>query len=245
MLIIPTNHQHGASLIEFMIAMTISLVAIAMITSIYISGLIIDGKNIKFARLRQEVSAITTLIIRDIKRAGYVSNAHINFSGSLNGCNALATCSLSIFRTVVTDSRNSDEPADSCIIYAYDEDNSGDNNNNNAMGYRLHDGAIEVRVASRLCGAGRWTDITDTNFIQIANLQFIVQQPGRDSACSRVDTTLTCLTASGSKENLSLLFSFNATLVENDCSPNQDPADPDCITLSVTEMVYLPNANYN
>jgi len=238
-------YQLAYSLIELMIGVTISLFAMSLITSIYVSGLITDAKNIKFSRLNQEVSSITTLIARDLRRAGYVNNAHTNLRGSIAGCNGVDSCSDQSFRKLVTDQRNSDEQTDSCITYAYDEDGISNINNNNAMGYRLHDGAIEVRVASRLCGAGRWTDITDTNFIQIANLQFIVQQPGRDSACSRVDTTLTCLTASGSKENLSLLFSFNATLVENDCSPNQDPADPDCITLSVTEMVYLPNANYN
>jgi len=245
MLIIPTNHQHGASLIEFMIAMTISLVAIAMITSIYISGLIIDGKNIKFARLRQEVSAITTLIIRDIKRAGYVSNAHINFSGSLNGCNALATCSLSIFRTVVTDSRNSDEPADSCIIYAYDEDNSGDNNNNNAMGYRLHNGAIEVRVARRPCTAGGWTDITDTRFVHISNLQFLIQEPQRTNICTRIDSALTCRTLTKNSANVSLTLSYSATLIDPHCTLNQVPADPNCITLTVNENVRLRNAFYN
>jgi len=242
-----TNRQNnlGFSLIEFMIAMTISLVAIGMITSIYLSGLIIDGKNIKLARLHQEVSSLTLLMINDIKRAGYINDAHFNTTGTISGCVSPALCSPVQFRTIITDAKDSDEPTDSCISYAYDEDGSGGNNNSNAMGYRLHNGAIEVRVAQRSCDTGGWTDITDSQFVHISALQFLVQEPALSNICSRVGTHLICRPSIETRSNLSLLLRFKATLIEDRCEVEQVPPDRDCTSIIVNEHVRIGNVIYN
>jgi|GEM_PF-6508135 len=235
----------GFSLIEFMIAMTISLVAIGMITSIYLSGLMIDGKNIKLARLRQEVSSLTLLMISDIKRAGYINDAHFNTIGTISGCASPAICSPIDFRTIITDAKDSDEPTDSCITYAYDEDSSGGINNSNAMGYRLHNGAIEVRVAQRTCNSGGWTDITDSQFVHISELKFLIQEPARSDVCRRTGTSLICRALIANSSYLSLILMFKATLIEEGCNVEQVPPDNDCTSIIVNENVRLKNVIYN
>ncbi len=255
----------GFTLIEFMVSMVISLFSIAIITSIYVSGLVTDAKSIKFGRLTEEVSTITTLLTQDIKRAGYVNNAHINLAGAVTGCGG-GTCSDEAFRTIVTNQFDTDEPANSCITYAYDEDGNGVISDDNAMGYRLHDGAIEVRKDSISCTDGGWVDITDTKFVHISDLEFMITAEGCTvaggvetcapaqgelaDACTKAGTTLTCSPAAGERYGVSVALSFNATLVESSCTLDKDLAegedsDPDCITLSVNETLVIRNAIYN
>lgn len=255
----------GFTLIEFMVSVVISLFSIGIITSIYVSGLVTDAKSIKFGRLTEEVSTIKTLLTQDIRRAGYVNNAHINLTGAVTGCGT-GTCSDEAFRTIVTNQFDTGEPANSCITYAYDEDGNGVINDNNAMGYRLHDGAIEVRKKSFSCTTGGWVDITDTKFVHISDLEFMVSADAcavvggvvtcapalgeLADACTKAGTALTCRPAAGESDGITIALSFNATLVENSCTLDKDLAegeepDSDCITLSVNETLVIRNAIYN
>jgi len=113
------------------------------------------------------------------------------------------------------------------------------------MGYRLHNGAIEVRVAQRTCNSGGWTDITDSRFVHISELNFFIQEPERSDVCRRVDTSLICQTLTEKSSYLSLTLTFKATLVEERCNIEQVPSDNDCTRIIISENVRLKNVIYN
>jgi len=236
-----------------MISIAISLFAIAISTAMFVSGLIIDAKAIKFARLSDEVNSLTTLISDEIRRAGYVSSSHQLLTNAPNPLNtvsrcravSLAGCSKLAYRTIITDQFGANEPSNSCILLAYDQDNSGSLNNTDYVGFRLHDDAIEIRNIKRQCSTGGWQDLSDTKFVTISNLSFRVQEPALSDSCTQTGTTSTCIPLASSSEVFQINLAFSATLVESRCTPKQNPADPDCVTLRVNKTVVVQNASYN
>jgi len=178
--IIKTNQQ-GFTLVEFMISMALSLAAILVVTSIYITSFKIDSKTIKYARLNDEVTSIMALLSEDIKRAGYIANAEVTIqsavpAGNTSKCNPDSTiCAPVEFRTLLVD-QFAGEVANSCVLFAYDFNDNGAYDNTTdwreAFGYRLHDKKLETRKGGFSCTQTNWESLTDPNFVTISALTF-------------------------------------------------------------------------
>jgi len=236
--------QQGFTLVEFMISMALSLAAILVVTSIYVTSFQIDSKTIKYSRLNDEVTSIIALLSEDIKRAGYVANAGLGVPRPVE------------FRTLLV-SEFAGESNNSCILFSYDfNDNNGYDGNDEAFGYRLNDGELETRQGGRSCTQTLWQSLTDPNFVTISNLVFKCKvSDDNDTDDYETDSVsgvathieLTCAAGNlpsdgdgdgdGIKDGNGIItveISFTATLV--------DDAD---ISLTASEKVLVRNKNYD
>ena len=255
----PLNKQQGIGLTEFIIGISLSLAAILAVTSIYITSFTIDTKTIRFSRLMDEVNAIQVLLVEDIKRAGYVANAENLISIEVDAANTSrcipdsTSCSDPTFRDIEIAEYGS-EVSNSCILFAYDENELGSFDDGSvagisseAFGYRLNDGAIEVRQGGNTCTQGGWADLTDTNFVTISDLVFTCQKEALNADGSKQldadgDIVIEACTSAnlpppspnGGSVVVTVGISFTATLV-----------DDATVSLTASETVTVRNAFYN
>ena len=62
--------QKGYTLVELMVAMALGLVVVAGVSAAYLGTLRTNADSLKMMRLNEELRAIMTLMVRDIRRAG-------------------------------------------------------------------------------------------------------------------------------------------------------------------------------
>lgn len=63
--------QHGLSLVELMIAVALGLMVLGVVISVFWNTLQSNKKALRMARLVQELRAVTDVMARDLRRAGY------------------------------------------------------------------------------------------------------------------------------------------------------------------------------
>lgn len=173
--------QQGITLVELMVASAISLVALSAVLTVYSETARHSRLQLQSAHLHQQVSGILYLIGRDLRRAGYWHFDPARQSPAENpfqlGENRLRHSALP------------DEPAESCILLAYDLDADGrvgigqcgnghcpprsDDDNVEQFGFRLRNGAVQSRYGGTGldCGTGYWQSLNDPD-IEISQLQF-------------------------------------------------------------------------
>ncbi|MDP2559641.1 hypothetical protein [Psychrobium sp. 1_MG-2023] len=238
--------QQGLSLVEFMVSIVVSMIAMVSILGLYTIGFAVDHKSVKLSRLHNEMTAITSLLSGEIKRAGYVDNAEniiltpqANANASrcspvIDGCSPLEYRTLSL-------SQYTGEINNSCIIFAYDQAPFGMLGDNDRMGYRINDGIVEVRAGGQNCSGDDWEPLTDISLMRISNFAFNVcgQNDLTPAQCADFSFPPTA----AANDVFLVTFTFTATLVDPRCS--FEATDPDCISLTATETVMVRNASYN
>ncbi|MGS2720296.1 prepilin peptidase dependent protein B [Paraglaciecola aestuariivivens] len=166
MLVLRTKVK-GNSLVEMMIAMTLGLASITAMASLVGHGIGLNSSLLAKSRLDEEINAVMAVMTDDLKRAGF----HGLTQPMLDTPNHF----INPFASVLSVSAYSKESANSCITYAYDQNQNGlldtkDSNEN--FGFRLKDKAIEMRLAGWSCEENGWHDLTDPSVIKITELQF-------------------------------------------------------------------------
>lgn len=212
---IQAKQQNGLSLIELLISITVGLFLVAGILGVYTNSVRSSADTIKSAKLNQELRAVMNLMVADLRRAGYWSNA-VATIGAL-------TTTPNYFTEAATDIRLGKYSAavadNSCILYTYDlnedtfvgmgtgvtiTDATKQNNANmERFGFRLTPaGSVEVRTGGSpfSCAAtdGTWESVTNPNIVNVTALQFtqvntnclnVTSGDSWQSSCS--DTTFT------------------------------------------------------
>ncbi|MFT4937093.1 MAG: prepilin peptidase dependent protein B [Paraglaciecola sp.] len=161
----------GASLIEMMITMTLGLVSLSTVASLVGYGVGVNAKLLENSRLSQEVMAIGSLLSRDLRRAGYSASTAAMVSDPTNFP--------SVFSNSIAVSAYPDEASNSCIVFAYDRNGNGildtiDGNEN--FGFRLKDGAVEIRIDGASCVDNGWENLSDDQVLEITQLTFVLNQ---------------------------------------------------------------------
>ncbi|GAB6141383.1 hypothetical protein JCM14076_21120 [Methylosoma difficile] len=175
------HKQHGISLIEILIGMLVGVIITGGAVSVFNNSLKSSTNNIRVTRLSQDLRAIMDMMIRDLRRAGYVSsdpNLNDNNGDTLNDAlinNPFAAMAV--------------ENGGTCIVYAYNRDYADDNgssspsgkettpvvDNRERLGFKLDDTAIKMRNSSPAlsCASGGtgWQTVTDPD-IEITDLRF-------------------------------------------------------------------------
>ena len=158
--------QSGFSLVEMMIAVTVGLVVLAGVAQIFASTVSSNGDALKMARVNQDLRAAMDVMIRDIQRAGYYSQATATGTG-------VVASTANPFTLGVNDLQVSG----SCITYTYDRDNDAAVNDRDKFAFYLSDGAILMRNAgdadSNSCTPNS-EGITDSNRVKITALSIVV-----------------------------------------------------------------------
>jgi len=155
--------QIGLTLIEIMISLLIGLIVIGATINIYIATVGSSASIIKSARLNHDLDSVVSLMVNDIKRAGYWGGARVGADSRLNPFTA-ATTNLQI-------------PAATCILYSYDANSDGIVDANEYYGFRLTNNSVQMRKTGGTtadCTNGTWEEFIDNNQLRITNLQFSV-----------------------------------------------------------------------
>lgn len=159
------RHQKGVSLIELMVGMTIGLIIVAAAGSMYITAMRGGADATRSAKLNMELRGAMDTMVSEIRRAGY----HATTTSTDTTANPFmqATTNLSI-------------PSASCVLFAYDADQSGAINSEDFFGFKQNGNAISMRsggtapTTSNGCAVGTdsWEKITDDNNVVVETLSF-------------------------------------------------------------------------
>ena len=176
----------GTSLVELLVSMAIGLASLSAMSSLVGHGIALNAQLLAKARLDEELDTIVALLVNDIRRAGYSAATSQRFSDP--------TSAPAPFSHTLHVSQHMSESTNSCIMFAYDRNQNGqldtDDTNEN-YGFRLHDGAIEIRQDGLACEGGGWQDLSDPNTVKITLLQFTLQAQTRHGlSLMSVDLTL-------------------------------------------------------
>lgn len=159
------RHQKGVSLIELMVGMVIGLIIVAAAGSIFITAMRGGADATRSAKLNMELRGAMNTMVSEIRRAGY----HATTTSTDTTANPFmqATTNLSI-------------PSASCVLFAYDADQSGGSNTTDFFGFKKNGDAISMRsggtapTTSDGCevGTDSWEKITDDNNVVVDSLTF-------------------------------------------------------------------------
>lgn len=159
------RHQKGAGLIELMVGMVIGLIIVAAAGSIYVTAMRGGADATRSAKLNMELRGAMDTMVSEIRRAGY----HYATTSTDTTANPFmqATSNLSI-------------PSATCVLFAYDADQSGGINTTDFFGFKKNGDAISMRsggtapTTSDGCevGTDSWEKITDDNNVVVEALTF-------------------------------------------------------------------------
>jgi len=155
--------QNGYSLIEIMIALLLGLIVVAATITIYITTIRGSSDIIKSARLNHDLESAMSLMVNDIRRAGYWGGAIAGADSSTNPF-TIGTANIQI-------------PMAACILYSYDADNDRAPDNGEYYGFKLQSGAIKIRSADTAetttdCTGIGWSTLTVEESVNITGLTF-------------------------------------------------------------------------
>lgn len=151
--------QTGFTLPELMISLLLGLIVVGATITIYISTIRGSADTIRSARLNHDMDSLMTLMVNDIKRAGY-------WGGAINGVDVRTN-------PFTSDANNIQIIDDDCIVYSYDTPNLPDFpngnsavDNNEMFGFRLNnDGSVSMRLSGTTLASctdanGTWQRMT-------------------------------------------------------------------------------------
>ncbi|SHG14270.1 type IV pilus assembly protein PilW [Microbulbifer donghaiensis] len=185
------EQQRGFTLVELLISLTIGLVVLGAASSVYVTTVINSGASISASRLNQEMTTLMSVMVQDVRRAGYWRDAASD--PTQNPFNTVDVTALSV-RPSVADP-NGISTSGECILYAYDSNNNGTLDDGNIFGFRLNNGVVQIRLRSSATNARHdycnntgdvWEDVTDGNLIRITNLTFDTDDATAPSTCLNI-----------------------------------------------------------
>lgn len=158
------NFHKGFTLIELMVGITVSLIVLAGVTSVFVGTVKSSGDTLKASKLNQDMQAIMNIMVADIRRAGYWDSAGIGAT----------------IPNPFTDSGGDINTATAgCILYSYDK--SAGNTTNGALnsqeyyGFKLNNGNVMMRRSGANvtdCTNGAWNNLNDDLIETINDLSF-------------------------------------------------------------------------
>ena len=150
----------GFSLVELLVVLLLSSLLLAMVISLYVTGVSTGSKSLHYSRLRTDLQSLMVMLETDIRRAGY-SGGEGSYLVGVNGNKSI-------------DINSSKD----CIVYYYNHNNSETVESSNKMAFSLKGGAIKFKsgvdpIANNVCAqVNGWTNISDLNFVKINTLFF-------------------------------------------------------------------------
>ncbi len=194
MLTIQTKPEQGFSLIELLISMVIGLIIIAAGISIFANTAGTDFYQLKVTRLNQELRSTMNLMVRDIRRVGYIGPTGLSLVIGANIWNPfISPDNGTSFLFSLVDVSNGDGIAATkdCILFALDQNENGvDDGNSERFGYRLNANAVKVRPNTGVdCTGNGWQSITDDNTTNVTSLTF-TPRIQRDSSNNLIICTI-------------------------------------------------------
>lgn len=192
------HKQQGSSLIEVMIGLFLGLLVAGAGMALFLSALSGQTDNIRLNRLNQDMRALMDIMVRDIRRAGFVTDDLQNYS------NTLKTNPFFVDPTTDIKVHSTGSLTNNCIVYTYNSDNDkppnvDDNNDvddtddsNDFFGFRLDGstGNLQMRRSGQTnatCADGNWESITEPD-VEITALTFTLTHSALDVTSMTTDS---------------------------------------------------------
>lgn len=162
------KHQRGLGLMEMMISMALSLLAVSMMVILMANTLGVAHSTIQMSRLSQELRASMQLMSRDLRRA--------NFHSSFLQCFANTNCRNDLGISAYVDTIHING-AGNCFWYWLDRDGDADLSDDAVGGFRYSTvdgvGVLQMRTtgnaAADCIGGAGWDLITDPGTVEITS----------------------------------------------------------------------------
>lgn len=165
----------GFNLIELMIGLTVGLIIVTAAIGVFFNSMRGMADNTKLVRLNQDMRAMMDIMVRDIRRAGFVTSNPAYFSDLKDNP---YFDSVSSGHTTDIALLNSN----TCIVYSYNRDDDRPSKirdhdehdeEEERLGFRLNSGELEMRTSGTTnenC-EGHWETITEPE-VEITGLTF-------------------------------------------------------------------------
>lgn len=173
--------NRGVSLIELMVAMAVGLFILMGMTTILVNDLRANSSTLKATRLNQELRASMDLMIREIRRSGYVGDAIQAIGNVATGQS---------FSNTVTISNSGNQ-----LDFGYDANGDGTIASSESHGFRLNASAVQMLQGTDWT-SGTKQNITDPNSVEITSLTFCFW-PSADNTCLTSPPAGSIVTVSG------------------------------------------------
>ncbi len=162
--------NRGITLVEMLIALVISSAILVGIASFYVFVTHNSKRSLEVMRLDQGLYMAMEVMVRDIRNAGYWSNAQTDLdTGTMTNPFMQTETNIQIANS------------NSCILFSYDKNKDGvlpdlGTTSDERFGFRLYKNIIQSRVSSNEFSCGNntgWVDLTNPNIINVSNLSFV------------------------------------------------------------------------
>lgn len=175
------NHkrQGGLTLTELMIAVTLGMSVISSVLLGYLATYKSSMNTLAGSRLNQEMTTLMTVMVSELRRAGYTGDTATAGSPENNLFAQNGSTALMVFDNMSSNTQVASTGSGSCITFAYDLDEDGVVDANELVGYRLNSGKVQMRTSGDTSNPGTcatasntWSDLTDPNFLTVSTLTF-------------------------------------------------------------------------
>ena len=150
---LPKN-QYGLSLVELIVGIALSLFVVSGALTLYASQLRNSKRAIAEVRLNQELRLTFELITRQLRNAGFWTNA---LSGTVSAADGSAPIQ-NPYATVTSHINNTG------VIFNQNFDSNNVIDTAEGLGFQLRNGTIQSQL-----GSGNWQDLTDPRAILITD----------------------------------------------------------------------------
>lgn len=160
-MIMPIQKQQGMSLMEVLVAMSISLVVTASMIAMMSNSLGTTARIVKMSKLSDDLRTTMQMMTRDVRRSSYNANSMYCYANEDCGTDGAVTLAGDITINNTND----------CFTFLMDRDYDGDSTENSAGGFRRvvssAVGVIEMWTGNAApdCSAGAGT----SSWVQITN----------------------------------------------------------------------------
>lgn len=217
----PIKSEMGVTLIELLIGVLLGTIVAAGAISVYVMSIQGQTDNIQLVRLNQDLRAMMDIMVRDIRRAGFVTDDPDTYLANLQNNPFFAdTTELAIYN------------GGNCIVYAYNRNNDKPPavDDNERLGFRLNrSGQLQMRTSGTTnanCDNGSWESITEPE-VEITALTFALTSTTLNVSSMATDAdTNDCFDGDGDCDGL-----CDSGEACNTCTRDGGADDPACLTI--------------
>jgi len=185
--------QRGISLVESLLVLLLGSTLLTIVIGLYVTTASTGIKSIETSRLRSNLQAINTLMVNDLRRAGYGGDEY------LVGANKHKL--IDLINTAKQD----------CIVYAYKHSGTV---TENYMGFRLNQTTHEIQFGTNTDSSaincykeGKWIALSKREFMKVTDLDFTEIQssnPNEDGTMRKIQIRISAELTSNSQIKYSL-----------------------------------------
>jgi prepilin peptidase dependent protein B len=176
------------TIVELLVGLGVGVLVVGGAITMYVTSLRASSDTLRSSKLNQEIAALMSVIINDVRRAGYWEGA-IAANYDENPFSQTGETALVVIDDMATDNIQAATGQGTCLVYTYDAtylpgNTAGTIDTTDLFGFRLNGTVVQMRQSGVVdgvqcvggtcdsCQNGTWQNVTDPNLIEITGLTF-------------------------------------------------------------------------